>query len=241
VAENEHTFGDREYYEHVRSDGFSERFLARIRDKIYCDFISACSPSNSSKILDVGVSQLINRAANVLERRYPYQDRITAAGLGAGEQFRRAFPKVRYVQVVQKQRLPFDDGAFEIATSNAVLEHVGGVEQQRFFLNELLRVAARVYIIVPNRYFPIEHHTAIPLFHFTDTTFRLACALTNNKKWTDENNLRLMTKRRLIELVPVDVAASVGYTGLKLGPLSSNLYLLVNRMVGGSRFPVEAS
>jgi hypothetical protein len=242
VAENQHRFGDYEYYEHIRGNGFSERFLTWIRDKIYCDFISACSPSAASRILDVGVSQLINRAANVLERRYPYQNCITAAGLGAGEEFRRAFPKVRYVQVVQSQRLPFDNLEFDIATSNAVLEHVGGIERQKFFLNELLRIAACIYVIVPNRYFPLEHHTAIPFLHFTDATFRLACAVTNNKKWIDENNLRLMTKRRLIELVPVDVKASVGYTGLKLGPFSSNLYLLARREgAGQSRPPVEAS
>jgi hypothetical protein len=233
VAENEENFGDREYYEHVRSNGASERFLAWVRDGIYRDFIAACSPSESSKILDVGVSQLINRGANVLERQYPYQERITAAGLGAGEEFRRAFPKVSYVQVRQDQRLPFNDAEFDIATSNAVLEHVGGIEQQRFFLSEALRVAACVYIIVPNRYFPVEHHTAIPFLHFADATFRLACAVTSNKKWSDENNLRLMTRRRLTELVPINIKASVGYTGLKLGPFSSNLYLLLNRKGSG--------
>lgn len=229
MVESEQNFGDREYYEHVKSEGASERFLAWIRDGIYRDFIAACSPNESSKILDVGVSQLINRAANVLERLYPYQERITAAGLGSGEEFRRAFPKVRYVQIMPSERLPFNDSEFDIATSNAVLEHVGGIEQQKFFLSELLRIAARVYIIVPSRYFPVEHHTAIPFLHFTDATFRLACAATGNKKWSDESNLRLMTKRRLIELVPTGVKASIGYTGLQLGPFSSNLYLLASR------------
>ena len=229
VAETDDRFGDREYYQHVKSDGSSERFLSWIRDKIYSDFISACSPDKSSRILDVGVSQLINRAANVLERKYPYQDRITAAGLGDGEDFRRAFPKVHYAQIAQNQRLPFDDLEFDIATSNAVLEHVGGIEQQKYFINELLRVAACIYIIVPNRFFPIEHHTTIPLLHFTDPTFRVACAVTRNKEWLDEKNLRLMTRRRLVELVPAGVKAGVGYTGLKSRTLSSNLYLLVRR------------
>ena len=40
-------------------------------------------------------------------------------------------------------------------------------------MRELCRVAGRVFISVPNRYFPVEHHTAIPLLHFWDKGFEL--------------------------------------------------------------------
>ena len=39
-------------------------------------------PSASDEILDVGVSDVINDGANVLERSYPHQHKITACGLG---------------------------------------------------------------------------------------------------------------------------------------------------------------
>ena len=84
-----------------------------------------CAPA-PDKILDVGVSDVINDGANVLERSYVHQQNITACGLGAGAGFKSAFPACRYVQIEPNARLPFDDNAFEIATSNAVLEHVGG-------------------------------------------------------------------------------------------------------------------
>jgi hypothetical protein len=38
-----------------------------------------------------------------------------------------------------------------------------------------------------------------------------------------------MTRRRLRSLVPAHADYELGYTGLKLGPLSSNLFLFLRR------------
>ena len=39
------------------------------------------------------------------------------------------------------RELPFADGAFDLGFSNAVVEHVGGRDEQRRFVHELCRVA----------------------------------------------------------------------------------------------------
>jgi len=183
-------------------------------------------PTPADQILDVGVSDVINDGANVLERSYPYPNNITACGLGAGVQFKNAFPPIRYAQIEPNARLPFDDGAFDIATSNAVLEHVGSFNNQSLFVHELCRVARRVFISVPNRFFPVEHHTALPIAHYQDRVFQIACRMTGKSEWAREDNLILMTRKRLWRLAaPIGKSAAVGYTGLLLGPFSSNLYL----------------
>jgi hypothetical protein len=65
------------------------------------------------------------------------------------------------------RRLPFADGTFELGFSNAVVEHVaGGREGQRLFVNELCRVAGRVFVTTPNRFFPLEVHSLIPFAHW---------------------------------------------------------------------------
>jgi len=78
---------------------------------------------------------------------------------------------------------------------------------------------------VPHRYFPIEHHTAIPLLHYADASFGVACRCLGKAEWGDARNLILMSRRRLAALVPPATAARIGFTGLPLGPFSSNLYL----------------
>ena len=62
--------------------------------------------------------------------------------------------------------LPFADGAFDLGFSNAVVEHVGGREEQRRFVHELCRVAKRVFVTTPNRFFPLEVHSLVPFAHW---------------------------------------------------------------------------
>jgi hypothetical protein len=216
---------DRHYYEVATLGSISERITAIARDRIYADFLRLCAPTAQDKILDVGVSDVVGDAANVIERRYPQQEQITAAGLGAGDEFKLSFQKIQYRQIVANKPLPFDDGAFDIVTSNAVLEHVGSSENQRAFVSEAFRVGRCVFITVPHRFFPIEHHTAIPFLHWADGSFKVACQLLAKDKWADPKNLILMSQGRLRSACPERVDVKFGLTGIMLGPWSSNLYL----------------
>ena len=217
---------DRKYYEVVASGSMTERLLIAARDGIYKDFMARMRPAPTDRVLDVGVSDVINDGANVLERHYPYRHNITACGLSDGRDFQQAYPGVRYVRIESNLPLPFDDNSFEIATSNAVLEHVGSFDHQALFVRELCRVAQRVFISVPNRFFPVEHHTALPVAHYGNGLFRMACRVARKSKWAQEENLILMTRKRLWRLAaPIEKSTAVGYTGLHLGPFSSNLYL----------------
>jgi hypothetical protein len=203
---------DEKYYQAVPPRSLGERLTIAARDRIYADFIRCCAPGADDAILDVGVSDVVNDAANMLERNYPHPGKITALGLGHGGDFRAAFPSTSYVRIAANQSLPFADKSFAIATSNAV--------------SEMVRVARKVFISVPHRYFPVEHHTAIPLLHFWDRTFAPACRVLGKSEWADEKNLILMSKRRLKSLGPP--GAVIALTGLWLGSFSSNLMLFVD-------------
>lgn len=220
---------DEKYYRALPSRSFSERVAIAARNRIYHDFIRICRPKPSDSILDIGVSDVVGAAANMLERKYPYPDKITAAGLGNAEDFRAAFPMVSYVRIAPNRPLPFKDGAFDIATANAVLEHVGSRNNQELFIGEMLRVARKIFVSVPNRLFPVEHHTAIPFLHFWNKSFIFACKMMNADDWLDEENLILMSKAGLATLVPSLPETEVDYTGIRLGRFSSNLFLAVEK------------
>jgi hypothetical protein len=219
---------DEKYYQAVAPQSLSERLMVLARDRIYADFLRCCRPTAADTILDVGVSDVVNDAANMLERKYPHPERVTAAGLGTADDFRKAFPAVTYRQIAPNQPLPFADKAFAIATSNAVLEHVGSARNQAFFVAELARVAEKVFISVPHRYFPVEHHTAIPFLHFCDGSFAAACRWFGKSEWADEANLILMSRQRLHAAVPAGMPAAISWTGIPLGPFSSNLFLFID-------------
>jgi hypothetical protein len=119
--------------------------------------------------------------------------------------------------------------------SNAVLEHVGSVSAQRAFVEELARVARIVFISVPNRYFPVEHHTAIPFLHFSDRAFGLACRVLGKAEWADRRNLILMSQRTLRALAPKGTVPVIGRTGIRLGAFSSNLFMLAGDCLEAGR------
>ena len=220
---------DERYYESVKPSSVAERVLTVARDRIYDDFLRLIRPVAGETILDVGASDVITEAANTLERKYPHPEAITAVGLGTAAEFQATFPDVRYQQIEPNVALPFPAKCFSVAMSNAVLEHVGSADNQAAFVAELTRVAERVFISVPHRFFPVEHHTSIPLAHYTDASFAMACRALNKSDWAEPANLILMSKRRLAAAVPPGRRFKIGYTGLWLGPFSSNLYLLIDQ------------
>ncbi|MBW2540855.1 MAG: class I SAM-dependent methyltransferase [Deltaproteobacteria bacterium] len=63
-------------------------------------------------------------------------------------------------------RLEFADRSFDIAFSNSVIEHVGSLDAQRVFAEELRRVGRQVWVQTPARNFFFEPHLLAPFIHF---------------------------------------------------------------------------
>lgn len=136
------------------------------RSQKWTQFLALMTPGPDDRLIDVGVNTVeYSEADNYLERHYPHPERITAVGVETDfSEFKQRYPKVTTV-TSDGTRLPFEDDSFDIACSNAVIEHVGSRAQQIAFLRELYRVGKRGYLTTPNRLFPIEVHTRIPLLH----------------------------------------------------------------------------
>jgi Methyltransferase domain len=135
-------------------------------------FLAQLAPTPESRVVDVGVTdggfgEGEGPAAthNFFEAMYPWPERITAVSTQHLDRFQAAFPQVRCVRA-DGRRLPFADDEFELAFSNAVVEHVGGRDDQRRFVHELCRVARRGFVTTPNRRFPLEVHTLLPFVHW---------------------------------------------------------------------------
>jgi SAM-dependent methyltransferase len=134
-------------------------------------FLDELRPTAETTVLDIGADELAFGEGdgcgtlNFFEELYPWPERITALGLQDGSRFRARYPHIEYVQG-DACALPFDDDAFDIVFSNAVIEHVGGHERQRRFVSEAVRVGRRVFLTTPNRAFPLEVHTRLPFVHW---------------------------------------------------------------------------
>ena len=134
-------------------------------------FLDELHPTPETTVLDVGADELAFgegdgcATLNFFEELYLWPEQITAVGLQDGSGFRARYPHIPYVQG-DACALPFADGQFDVVFSNAVIEHVGGRERQRLLVSEALRVGRRVFLTTPNRRFPLEVHTRLPLVHW---------------------------------------------------------------------------
>ena len=174
-------------------------------------FLEEMRPTAGTTVLDVGVDEVGFGAAggergcrthNFFEELYPWPERVTAVGLHEGEGFRRRYPAVRYVRA-DACELPFRDGEFDLYFSNAVIEHVGDRERQRRLVEEAVRVARRAFVTTPNRWFPVEVHTRLPLVHWLPDEAAARAYRLARRPWAAEN--RLLGPRDLRELFPVPV------------------------------------
>ena len=168
-------------------------------------FLEELNPTAATSVLDVGADELAFGEGdgcgtlNFFEEHYPWPERITALGLQDGVGFRDRYPGIRYVQG-DACALPFADGEFDIVFSNAVIEHVGGVERQRELVSEAIRVGRRVFITTPNRRFPIEVHTRLPLVHWLPDRLAHRVYRAVGKSFATEVNL--LSKRSFAALFP---------------------------------------
>jgi SAM-dependent methyltransferase len=168
-------------------------------------FLDELQPTPESTVLDVGADELAFGEGdacgtlNFFEELYPWPERITALGLQDGSGFHARYPGIAYVQG-DACALPFDDGAFDVVFSNAVIEHVGGRERQRKFVSEALRVGRRVFLTTPNRLFPLEVHTRLPLVHWLPRT--LSDRVYDVAGKGSAKDIRLLTPRSFASLFP---------------------------------------
>jgi SAM-dependent methyltransferase len=213
------------YYRHSGRVPAASRLSLRARTAVYQRFLRVMAPGPNDRILDIGVtSDTTHPESNFLERAYPWKRQITCVGTEDGSHLEREYPGVRFVRVNAGEAVPFEDGSFDIVFSNAVIEHVGGAARQRAFAAEALRVARRVFLVTPNRWFPFETHTGLPLAHYLPArAFRAVLRRTPYAIWASEDRLNLLTASSLAAVFPPDARVAVEYAGVGVGPLRSNL------------------
>lgn len=148
-------------------------------------------------VLDVGVWCRIpepNSGENWLEKQEYGTGKLFVVGLNDLMDFKKQYPAALCVQA-NGIWLPFKDEAFEIAISNAVLEHVPRQHQQQF-LQEITRVVKDSCVVaVPDRMFPVEIHSRIPLLHWLPS-WRRIFRLLGETFFASEDNLAIIFTRR---------------------------------------------
>ena len=187
----------------VASPGSLPAMIAGYQRRKMYDLFLGLGVLPEDTILDVGAtSDQSYDHSNYLEAWYPHKSKITAVGLDDGAAFLEAvWPGVRFTKA-DGRNLPYREGSFDYVHSSAVLEHVGGRSQQLAFISESIRVARKgVFLTTPNRWFPIEFHTLLPLVHWLPASLsRQLLTQIGREFFADEQNLNLLSSNDILRL-----------------------------------------
>ena len=148
-------------------NSWRDRLILRARQKIYRKMERMLPLTEMQSVLDVGVTTDRKCGfSNFFEMMFPYPGRITAFSNQDASWMCETWPGLKFVRG-DARKMPFADKSFDFVFSSAVIEHVGSRDCQRTFLSECFRVARkRIFITTPNRWFPMEMHTGLPLLHW---------------------------------------------------------------------------
>ncbi len=218
-------------YNLARPNSLPIRIATKIRTRMYQAFVREFEPGPHDTILDVGVtSDQTYTSSNYIEALHPYKSCITAVGLDDASFLETLYPGMRFVPG-NALALPFEDRSFDFVHSSAVLEHVGSFANQAKMVAECLRVARRgVCITTPNRWFPIEFHTVLPLVHWLPKP--LCRAIFRRSRYAffaDEANLNLMTATELRGIMRQLPDCPYSFAATRLWGWTSNLVLMAHK------------
>ena len=143
--------------------------------------------------------QPMNKDITIINLDETHKDAVTAAGFEFA--------------VADARALPFKDGEFDLVVSNSLIEHVGGLDDQRRCAQEMLRCGRDVYIQTPNIWFPVEPHLIAPFIHwFPRSVLRLLVRWFSVWGWVAKpsqeqvdstiDGIRLLSKKDVVSLFP---------------------------------------
>jgi ubiquinone/menaquinone biosynthesis C-methylase UbiE len=207
------------------------RLAAYQRRRMYERFVAELRVASGDTIIDVGAtSDRSYDHSNYLEAWYPHKDRITAVGIDDAAFLEQAYPGVSFRRA-DGRNLPFEDGEFDYTHSSAVIEHVGSRNDQIQFLAELWRVCRKgLFITTPNRWFPIEFHSILPLVHWLPASaFRAILRSLGQHTLALEDHLNLLSRGDLVRVARAAGIPNPRVAGARLGWWTSNLLLVAHK------------
>ena len=136
-------------------------FTRRFRAKRYRNFALLFPPEKCKRILDLGGSA-------ELWEMMDYPAEITLLNINEDWlKLPEAKQGRKYLPVVGDGRqTSYEDGSFDLAFSNSVIEHVGSGSDAAAFAREIQRLGKAFYCQTPNKWFPIEPHLGTLFLHW---------------------------------------------------------------------------
>ena len=212
-------------------DGILKKILRYNREKIHKIFVKQTNYNSNNSILDIGTTSSLDDNHNIILQKTIDNKNVFCLSNQDLFSLKKKYPHVKQFVTGDGKKTNFEKNNFDIIFSSATIEHVGSYNNQINFLRECLRVSKNyVFITTPNRYYPLDFHTKIPLIHFLPKKIhRKILKLLGFNFYCLEKNLNLLSKndiQNILKIVKIDNYKIVKMNFLLL---CSNLILIIKK------------
>ena len=203
-------------------------FIKNKRDEIFRNHRSKFKFNKKTKLLDVGTTSSLDEHENVILKKFKWKKNISCLSNQNLKKLKIKYPEINLYRG-DARKMKFKTSSYDVVYSSATIEHVGSFKNQTKFIKECFRVSKRlVFIATPNRYFPIDFHTRLPLLHFLPKTIhRSILKLFGENFLSKEENLNLLSKSDLKKICKKLKIKKFQIYDIKLFNFVSNIILII--------------
>lgn len=214
---------------------FIKAYSKKAREKRALVFRNNFLIDQNTKILDLG-SETGSNISAVLQGVSFKPQNIFIADIDSSL-IERGANTYGYIPVLisESERLPFDDGFFDIVYCSSVIEHVTvskkevwsllsgkefknkSLKRQKVFANEIMRIGKGFFVQTPYRHFPFESHSWLPFNNWLPRRMLIFILKITNSFWIKKTSpdWYLLNRSEISSLFPdanIISEKSLGFT-----------------------------
>ena len=208
-----------------------KKIILDTREKFFDYFKNLTEYNDNKSLLDIGTTPSLDSEQNVILEKTKNNKNITCFSDQDCSILEKKYPNIKDFIVGDGTNTDFKDMSFDIVHSNATLEHVGSYNNQIAFVKEASRISKNhVFIQTPNRFYPIDFHTNLPLVHWLPKKIhRKILKFIGLNFYSMEENLNLLSESNLIDICKKLDIRKFKIIKHKLLFITSNLILVITK------------
>ena len=208
-----------------------KKIILDARRNFFKHFVHFTEYNDNQSLLDIGTTPSLDSEQNIILEKTKNNKNITCLSNQDCSILEKKYSNIKNFIIGDGINTDFKDMSFDIVHSNATLEHVGSYNNQIAFVKEALRVSKNhVFIQTPNRFYPIDFHTNLPLIHWLPKKIhRKILKFVGLNFYSMEENLNLLSESNLIDICKKLDIKKFKIIKHKLLFMTSNLILVITK------------
>ncbi len=210
---------------------FTDKIVKKKRNEIFLRIKESINLQNINSILDVGTTNDdLLKSSNMII--YQFKD-IKIKKSISDQKINNNFFDLNFTKSITEKLTKHEKDILlsDMVISSATIEHVGNDYNKKMMIYNMSKLSKKYFVFTtPNRFYPIDFHTKLPLIHFLPKKIhRYILKLLGMNFFSEEKNLDLISYNQLNFLLKQVDNFKIEIKKIKLFGLTSNFLVIAKK------------